>query len=153
MTSPVRRAAHLARRWRGSLDRSPIPDHDLAVVWRILLPAERELWSSMTLADRRHSIGVARRFVALAPEADEAEIAAALLHDVGKIDSSLSTFERVMATVVAPFVRPRRWATYYRHEAIGIDMCRNLPSRPRTLAVLADRDDPLHAVLRRADDV
>lgn len=153
MTSPIRRVAHLVRRWRGSLDRSPIPDHDIDLARRVLLPQEWELWSTMAIADRRHSIAVARRFSALARDADDAAIAAALLHDVGKVASSLSTFERVLATLIAPIAKPRRWNEYYRHEAIGIDMCRSLPSRPRTMAVLTDPDDPLHEVLRRADDI
>lgn len=149
----LRRVAHLVRRWRVSLDRSEITVLDLEFVRRSLTEAELSLWSSMTLSDRRHSIVVARRFVELVPSADESEIAAALLHDVGKSVEPLSTTQRVLATLVAPIVRPRRWDAYYRHEEIGLDMCRRLPSRHRTLVLLAGIDDPMVDALRRADDI
>ena len=154
----LRRAVHLARRWRTSLDRSPLSAVDDDFVRRVLTAGEHDLWSHLTLADRRHSIVVARRFVTLAPDADEAEIAAALLHDVGKTQAPLATTERVFATILRPILRPRllrprRWDPYYRHEEIGLDLCRRLPSRPRTLALLAGEDDPLIDALRRADDV
>ncbi len=149
----LRRVLHLARRWRTSLDRSPLSAVDGDFVRRILTAGEHDLWSRLTLADRRHSIVVARRFVTFVPEADEAEIAAALLHDVGKTQAPLSTTERIVATLVRPVLRPRRWDAYYRHEEIGLALCRRLPSRPRTLVLLAGEDDPLIAALRRADDV
>jgi hypothetical protein len=149
----LRRAVHLARRWRASLDRSPLSVVDDDFVRRILTAGEHDLWSHLTLADRRHSIVVARRFVTFAPDADEAEIAAALLHDVGKTQAPLATTERIVATILRPVLRLRRWDAYYRHEEIGLDLCRRLPSRPRTLALLAGEDDPLIDALRRADDV
>lgn len=150
---PWRRVVHLARRWRASLDRSAIPDIDVSFVRRALTAAELELWSTMSLADRKHSITVARRFVDLAPTSDDSEVAAALLHDVGKSLAPLTTTERIFATLIRPIVRPRRWRDYYRHEEIGLDLCRRLPSRDRTLALLAGVDDPLVDVLRRADDI
>ena len=144
---------HLVRRWRSSIDRSPLTSADLQFARASLIDVEWNLWSSMELADRRHSIVVARRFVSMAPRADDAEIAAALLHDVGKTVARLSTTERVLATLIAPVVKPRRWSQYYRHEEIGLDLCRGLPSRDATLRLLGDVNHPLAEVLRRADDV
>lgn len=149
----MRRVVHLVHRWWVSLDRSEIPDLDLDFVRHTLTEAEWSLWSTMALSDRRHSIVVARRFVDIVPTADDAEIAAALLHDVGKTVAPLSTGQRVVATLVAPIRRPRRWDAYYRHEEIGLDMCRRLPSRHRTLVLLAGLDDPMVDALRRADDI
>ena len=74
----------------------------------------------MTVQDRRHSILVARRFVEFAPEASRAEVAAALLHDVGKLASGLGTFARVVATVVGP--RTDRFRPYHDHERLGAEM-------------------------------
>lgn len=153
MTAFVGRMGHLVRRWRSSLGRSPIDPVDLDLVRSTLLPKELELWSSMALADRRHSIHVARRFVEFVPQAEPAEIAAALLHDIGKSVRPLSTSARVVATLLAPVVRRRRWDEYYRHEEIGLELCRRLPCRDRTLSLLSDADDPLAWALRRADDV
>ncbi len=150
---PVRRFAHLARRWWTSLDRSPLSSGDVEFVRGVLLESEWELWSRLDLADRRHSVIVARRFVEMAPDCGSAEVAAALLHDVGKSVASLSTSGRVIATIVAPIVRPRRFEAYYRHEEIGLDLCRSAGSRERTLALLSDVNDPAGEILRRADDL
>lgn len=111
------------------------------------------MWSRLSLADRRHSVLVARRFATFAPDSGPAELAAALLHDVGKSVSPLSTAERVAATVLEPLWHPRRFEAYYRHEEIGLDLCRAAGSRPRTLELLSDPCDPLADALRRADDV
>ena len=120
---------------------------------RVLTVGEYDVWSKMTVADRRHSVVVARRFVTFVPHADEAEIAAALLHDVGKVLAPLTTTERIVATLIRPIARPRRWHAYYRHEEIGLDLCRTIPSRGRTLELLAGVDDPMFDALQRADDV
>lgn len=149
----MRRIGHLARRWRTSLDRSPITEVDHDFVRRVLTDGEFALWTTMVLADRRHSIVVARRFVDLVPSADDAEIAAALLHDVGKSMAPLGTTERIIATLLEPIVRLRRWDAYYRHEEIGLDLCRRVPSRDRTVALLGDPNDLLADALRWADDV
>lgn len=151
--SPGGRVVHLARRWWTSLDRSPLSPSDLDFVRRTLLESEWDLWRRLGLADRRHSIVVARRFASLAPESDSAEVSAALLHDVGKSVAPLSTSERVVATLVEPFIRPRRFDAYYRHEDIGLELCRAAGSRERTLVLLADPHDPLAEILRQADDL
>jgi hypothetical protein len=56
----------------------------------------------MSPQDRRHAAGVARRVdVALDGVAPRPVLAAALLHDIGKLDSRLGTFGRVIATLSA----------------------------------------------------
>ena len=67
-------------------------------------PAPRRRSSAAGSLDRR-------------PAADRAEVAGALLHDVGKVEAGLGTFGRVVATVVGP--RTERFRTYHDHEAIG----------------------------------
>ena len=53
-----------------------------------LLPGELALWRRMSGPDRRHAVGVAERVErALGHEATRPVLAAALLHDVGKIES------------------------------------------------------------------
>src|SRR4051812_747998 len=60
----------------------------------------RGVGAGMWGADRRHAAGVARRVeAALGEAADRPVIAAALLHDVGKIASGLGTYGRVVATL------------------------------------------------------
>jgi len=101
-----------------------------------LLEGEVVLWRRMSAQDRRHSIGVARRVVDLMDEQVPREvIAAALLHDVGKVDSQLGTFLRVVATASAKvagrdtaelWVRgsgvTRRIGLYLKHPSIGGDL-------------------------------
>ncbi|MEZ5408686.1 MAG: HD domain-containing protein [Acidimicrobiales bacterium] len=92
---------HLARRFFGSLSSAPPPPADEAWAMAHLVPGERELWQRMSNPDRRHAVGVARAVVAdLGPDAGREVVAAALLHDVGKVVSGFGTFRRVGATLV-----------------------------------------------------
>ena len=98
MASP----AHLVRRFVGSLSRRPPSPADEGWVRGWLAGSEWALWVQMGVADRRPAVLVARRFVDRRPAATRAEMAGALLHDIGKIDAALGTFARVVATVVGP---------------------------------------------------
>ena len=96
MTSLV----HLARRFAASLTPRPPVASDREWALSLLSPAEADLWQRMAVQDRRHSILVARRFLELCEAPVREEVAAALLHDVGKLASGLGTFRRVLATVI-----------------------------------------------------
>jgi hypothetical protein len=141
--------AHLARRFVTSLSRRPLPGTDVDWAHESLTAAERELWDSMPQADRRHSIEVARRFHDRRRGATRAELAGALLHDVGKTAAGLGTFARVVATVVGP--RTKRLRDYHDHEAIGAAMAAAAGSDAETIALVrgggAAADD-----LQAADD-
>ena len=106
------------------------------------------MWERMGDVDRRHSILVARRFVAARPEATRVEIAGALLHDVGKVESGLGTFGRVAATVVG--ARGRRFRRYHDHEAIGARRAAAAGSDPVTVALIEGRG-PAAPALAAAD--
>jgi hypothetical protein len=86
----------------------------------------------MSGADRRHAVGVARRVGR--PE----WLAAALLHDVGKIESGLGTWSRALATVGRAAVGvdrlPARWQSYSRHASLGADLLELAGSAPLTVA-------------------
>ncbi len=141
---------HLARRFVTSLSAVPPPSDDVRWALGQLGDGERALWTSMPVADRRHSIEVARRFVALRPDATPAEVAGALLHDVGKMDAGLGTFGRVAATVAGP--RTERFRRYHDHEAIGARMAAGCGGDPVTVDLIAGRG-PAAADLRAADDI
>lgn len=128
---------HLAARFVTSL--SPRPPSPADEVWAEdhLLPAEVALWRQMSNQDRRHSAAVARRFLARRPSASRAEVAGALLHDVGKIRCRLGTFGRVAGTVVGP--RTERFRAYHDHEAIGAELAAGAGSDPATVALVAGR--------------
>ena len=95
-------AAHLVKRFFGSL-RPGGPSHvDESWVREQLLPTEVDLWERMYAPDRRHAVSVARRTErALGHVATRPVLAAALLHDIGKTVSGLRTYGRVIATLSA----------------------------------------------------
>jgi len=142
------RIVHLVKRFFGSLwPMGPLKKNQ---VWaaELLLPEQRKLWFRMSRADRRHAVGVARRVErALGHEATPPVLAAALLHDVGKLDSGLGTYGRVIATV-AGAVGGRDMATqwtkasgftrrvglYLRHAELGGDLLDMAGSDPLTSA-------------------
>ena len=57
------------------------------------------MWRRMSGPDRRHAVAVARRVDDRLRGANRPVLAAALLHDVGKVDSGLGTPVRVVATL------------------------------------------------------
>ena len=173
MGSPV----HLVRRFVGSLRPGGPKPADREWVEAVLLPAELELWSRMPGPDRRHSAGVARRVErALGDEATRPVLAAALLHDVGKLDAHLRTYGRVVATLAGATVRHdevviRQWTTtsgftrrvglYLSHPRLGADLLRMAGSDPLTVAWAGEHHLPadewsvepaVAAALHAADD-
>jgi hypothetical protein len=140
---------HLARRFVTSLSRRPpsAADEDWARTW--LTDEEAKLWAAMPSADRRHAVEVCRRFLVRRADASRPEVAGALLHDVGKVQSGLGTWGRVAATVVGP--RTRRFRQYHDHEQIGANMAAHAGSDPATVALICG-DGPAAADLGAADD-
>lgn len=139
---------HLVARFFTSLVPSPPPVASEVWVDRHLLAGERALWVQLSNQDRRHSIGVARRFVESRPSASRAEVAGALLHDIGKIECRLGTFARVVATLVGP--RTDRFRLYHDHEAIGARLAEAAGSEPVTVDLIDERG-PTYPLLEHAD--
>ena len=129
---------HLVRRFLGSLSPRPLDPVDDAWVRARLLPGEQGLWDRMPRADRKHAAGVAREVDRLLDGADRPVIAAAALHDVGKVASGFGTFARVGATVAATVVdRERasgRLGDYLRHDRLGAELLEAAGSDPLTVA-------------------
>ena len=143
-------AAHLVRRFLGSLRPGGPPAAEVAWVGEQLLPPELELWSAMPGPDRRHSAAVARRVEALLGPGDVPRpvLAAALLHDVGKTQVGLRTPGRVIAILASgTFGHPRarawsarrrgyraRLGRYLRHDELGAERLAAIGSDPLTVA-------------------
>jgi hypothetical protein len=143
---------HLARRWATSLSTRPPAPADAAWAEAFLAAGETTLWRRLSNTDRRHAILVARRYAELRPDAARAEMAGALLHDIGKLDAGLGTWMRVVATVVGG--RTDRFRRYHDHERIGAEMLGG--SDPLTVAMVADSADlppSVRAALHTADDI
>ena len=139
---------HLVARFATSLSPRPPAVDDEVWAEDHLLPAEVELWRQLDNRDRRHSAAVARRFAARRPQATRAEVAGALLHDVGKVRCGLGTWGRVVATLVGP-VTPR-FRVYHDHEAIGADLLVLAGSDPVTAELVAG-GGPAFEDLRASD--
>ena len=139
---------HLVARFFVSLSTRP-PDV-AEEVWAEshLLPGEVALWRRMSNIDRRHSAKVARRFLAARPHAARAEIAGALLHDVGKIECGLGTYGRVVASVVGR--RTERFRLYHDHERIGSELAAAAGSDPETVDLIDERG-PAYQALKHSD--
>lgn len=142
--------AHLARRFVGSLSNAAPPAEDDAWATSFMTDAEAELWRRLSNVDRRHAVAVVRRFVERRPAATRDEMAAAFLHDVGKLEAGLGTFGRVVATVVGP--RTARFRTYHDHEEIGARWLEERGSSAVTVA-LVRRQGPAASDLEWADDL
>jgi HD domain len=144
----ARQLSHLVSRFFGSLRPGGPTASDDAWATAVLLPGEEVLWRRMSGADRRHAVGVARRTqAALGDRATRPVLAAALLHDVGKVDSGFGPVRRALATVAgmaAGHHAAERWSEgngalrrtgrYLCHDRLGADMLRAAGSDPLTVA-------------------
>ena len=115
-----------------------------------LLDDEVVLFRRMKPADRRHAVAVARRVqAALGDKATRPVLAAALLHDVGKVESRLGVYGRVVATLSRAVVggdpdtirdwtrtrgMTRRVGLYLQHDRLGGDLLALAGSDPLTEA-------------------
>jgi len=165
---------HLARRFFGSLWPSGPPAPEGAWAESQMSDREVQLWRRMSGPDRRHAVGVAREVErVLGDEATRPILVAALLHDVGKIESGLGTFGRVVATLAGKAAGremarewqrgkgfTRRTGLYLRHDALGADLLTMAGSDPLVIAWAGqhhrDRSDwtvdqPTADVLKAAD--
>jgi len=135
------RPLHLARSFARALWPGAPSAEDAAWVAGILEPDELELWRSLPSYEKRYTIRVARlvdeELAGTEFAGDERWLAAALLHDVGKLDAGLAVVGRSVATVVgavAGAARLDRWghasgfrrrvAWYLRHDDRGADRIR-----------------------------
>jgi hypothetical protein len=161
---------HLVRRFFGSLRPGGPPSVDESWATAHLLPGEVDLWVQMSGADRRHAVAVARQ---VAPT-DREVVAAALMHDVGKIEAGLGPFGRSAATVCAAAVghaRVAAWSNrsgwrgrfgrYVLHPDLGGLLLAGAGSHPLTMAWATEHHRPperwtvpadIGAVLKAADD-
>jgi hypothetical protein len=99
--------------------------------------------------DRRHSAAVARRVEAAWAAAPREVRAAALLHDVGKVEAGMRTFGRIVATVTAGVVgreRAEAWDSsigrYLRHPELGAQALEAVGSAPLTVAWAREHHRP-----------
>lgn len=172
---------HLSRRFFTALAPGGPAGADETWALSHLLEGERGLWRRMSGPDRRHAVGVARDAIRLLePHTVPRDVvAAALLHDVGKVESHLGTFSRVWVTFAAMTVgrhRLRRWAgdpsqgerpsrrarvgLYLAHDRLGARLLEHAGSQALTVSWAAEHhmaperwtvDPAVGAALKAAD--
>ncbi len=147
-TGSLSRSGHLARRFVVSLWPGGPSAESEAWVRSHLLAGEITLWDRLSGPDRRHAVAVARRVDVMLVDPGRPVLAAALLHDVGKVDSGLGTLARVVATVVG-MVGGRRARTasgrigrYLRHPDIGAGLLAEAGSDTLTMAWAGEHHRP-----------
>jgi hypothetical protein len=159
-----RHVAHLVRRFVGSLWPGGPSRRREGWVAIVLSPAEHRLWRRMSGPDRRHAVVVARRVdKAMGGDAGRPVLAAALLHDVGKVEAGLGVVGRVAATAAALTGRRPGGAmgAYLRHAEVGAQLLEEAGSDPLTVTWAREHHLPadqwtlpadVAAVLKAADD-
>lgn len=151
--------AHLVARFVTSLWPVGPRAADEAWVGSVLSLAELELWRSLGRVDRRHGVVVARRVArGLGVAATRPVLAAALLHDVGKLPSGLGTTGRIVATLAGLVTggrRARAWSQatgfrrrvglYLRHAPLGAELLQAAGSDPLTVSWAREHHLPAEA--------
>ncbi len=146
---------HLALRFLGSTLALPVRRSELAWVANHLRGGEWALWLRQTRADKRHTLGVARRIQRAGLGKDA--VAAALVHDVGKTQSGLGVAARVAVTLAALVLgrqnileraqrrggsRLQRAAEYLRHDELGAAMLQAAGARRMAIAWAGGHHSP-----------
>lgn len=144
----MKSAWHLTARFFTSLSSTPPSAANQEWAESRLSQTELALWNQQSNQDRRHSAIVARRFAEMRTNVTQAEIAGALLHDVGKVECGLGTFGRVAGTLVGP--HGQRFKSYHAHEEIGAELAERAGSDTVTVALIAG-DGPAYDDLCMCD--
>lgn len=162
------RARYRSRQFFDAL-RADVGEADRARVARYLSPEQQRLFYSMALRDQRHALDVLDALERQG-HGDEALLAAALLHDVGK--GPIRLWERV-AFVLLKAASPRLleraasedgagwrrtlWRSLH-HAERGADLAEASGASPETVRLIRVHEeqgvaDPLVALLREADEM
>ena len=151
--------AHLSGRFVRALSPAAPRADDIVWVETVLTPEGFVMFRRQPNHDQRHAIGVARDVqlrLADTPYADDPRwLSAALLHDIGKLDSRLGVYGRVVATVsgaVAGREHAEAWSesrgftrrvgVYLRHAELGADRIRIAGEPEEAAAWAASHHDP-----------
>jgi len=133
--------AHLSGRFVRALWAGPPRADDVAWVESVLTPDAFLQFRRQPNHDQRHAVDVARdverRLAGTEYAGDSRWISAALLHDIGKLDSRLGVYGRVVATISGSVAGrehaaawsessgfTRRVGLYLRHTELGGDRIR-----------------------------
>jgi len=128
-------------------------------------PSEYALFERLSPEERAHGVDVARRLRRLRPDASRDVLAAALLHDVGKLGTPQATTWRILAHLLSPSSVPpeprlgglagARQARAH-HARYGADLLRGAGASPRVVELVechhSDNADPDARLLWECDE-
>ncbi len=152
------RPVHLVARFFGTLVPRRVSAHERLALRDLLTAPELDLWLKMRRADQVESLDVAHRadrtIAADVHQRDE-YLAAALLHDVGKLDADFGPYRRAIATIAGAVAGhemvgawkqtggfTRRCALYLDHGALGAQRIRFVGGRELVAQWAAAHHDP-----------
>jgi hypothetical protein len=138
---PLRSLQHLAVRFFETVTSTPLGPRQQAEVREALTSSEATVFFRQQPIDQRHAYEVARRVMVALPGDGDA-VAAALLHDVGKVHSRLGPVSRSLATVcdAVHLPMPVRWRAYRDHGALGAADLEAAGARPLAVAFAAGEE-------------
>ncbi|MFV1998903.1 MAG: hypothetical protein ACC654_00910 [Acidimicrobiia bacterium] len=112
-------ALHLVRRFFGFLTAAPLSPKEQVEIHEALPSRLAPLFFAQRPEDQRHALDVYSRV-----GSDPVLVQAALLHDVGKIESDLGAIGRSLATLWSATSLPiwGRWQAYLDHGRLGADV-------------------------------
>tara|TARA_B100001250_G_scaffold399321_1_gene408599 strand:- start:1524 stop:2045 length:522 start_codon:yes stop_codon:yes gene_type:complete len=139
---------HLTKRFWFSLKPQELSGKDLNWVRSHLSESEFAYWEKLSTADKDHSFRVAKQAESEIGEKGKEFMAAALLHDIGKLESRFTTFGRVFATLWClffPFRKMEKWEErtkglrrrlidYAKHPELGAELLKGIDSKQQTIA-------------------
>jgi hypothetical protein len=136
----VHTVVHLTSRFFGVVFSRPLNPQEQDWVNAVLRPQEAALFWEQHTVDQRHSYDVARRVQRDLGE-DNAALAAALLHDVGKRHSDAGPIGRSLATVLDGFhlPMPTDWRRYRDHGELGAVDLERLQADPLSVGFARGR--------------
>jgi len=139
--------SHLTKRFWSSLKPKKLSEEDFYWVGSHLSENELLYWEKLSMADRHHSYQVAKQADSEIGEHGKEFIAAALLHDIGKLESGFGTFGRVFATLCCflfPLRKMEKWSErtkglrrrlvdYAKHPVLGAELLSGIGSQEQTI--------------------
>jgi len=176
----IEHGKHLVKRFFGSIFAKELSLEAQGWVSDRLLGGEKLIWNQLSVEDQCHSHEVALNvFLRCQDELDVSDeklrtiVAAALLHDCGKLVSGYGTYRRVGATLfwlVVPSSNAKKWvnkkglkklAQYRLHPELGAKMLKEAGSSELTYVWAADHHKPsekwatphqIGSILKECDD-
>ena len=143
----------------------PLSPQELEQIELVLSPGEVALFQRMLASDQRHAFRV-YGLIKECGHTDNDLLAAALLHDVGKVRATLSAWDRSLAVLGETFFprKVKEWAadetsgwkrTFVvreQHAAWGAALAENAGSRLEVINLILRHQDPLPANGSRNDE-